>query len=97
MYAIRSYYAARLPAASYDVLVRGELPQPHRSARMQPVGADADLGAEAELEAVGEARGGVGEDRGGIDLREEALGRAFVARDDRLREPRAMARDEVVV
>jgi len=33
---------------------------------VQPIGADADLGAEAEFDAVGEARRRVGEDRRGI-------------------------------
>jgi hypothetical protein len=34
---------------------------------MQPVGADADLGAESELEAVVEPRARVPEDRGAVD------------------------------
>ena len=44
------------------------------AARVQLVGADADLGAQAVAVAVGEAGAGVVEDAGGVDLGEEALG-----------------------
>src|SRR5690349_11577256 len=54
--AARLRLLADLTVATHLVLVRRELAQPHRSARVQAIGADADLGAEAELEAVGEAR-----------------------------------------
>ena len=66
---------ANLAVPVHVVLVGGELAEAHRPARVQAVRADADLGAEAELEAVGEARRGVDEDRGGVDLGEEALRR----------------------
>ena len=39
---------------------------PDRAAGVQPGGADADLGAEAEAEAVREARAGVVEDTGTV-------------------------------
>ena len=39
-----------------------------------------DLGAEAELAAVGEPRRGVDHDHGRVDLREEALGVGEVVR-----------------
>ena len=68
--------SADLAGAAHQVLVGRELAQPHRPARVQAVRADADLGAEAELEAVGEARRGVDEDRGRVDLVQEALGGA---------------------
>ena len=45
-----------LAVAAHHVLVGRELAQPHRAARVQPVRADPDLGAEAELVPVGEAR-----------------------------------------
>src|ERR1700734_1141279 len=46
----------RLPAAADAVLETGELFDADRAARMQPAGGDADLGAEAELAAVGKLR-----------------------------------------
>ena len=49
-------------------LKRGELLDADRPARMQPAGGDADLGAEAELAAVGELRRGVVQHDRGIDL-----------------------------
>ena len=49
---------------------------------MELVGADADLGAQPELEAVGEARAGIDHHAGRIDLAQEALGMHVVARDD---------------
>src|SRR4030095_7519732 len=53
---------ADLAVATHLVLVRRELAEPHRPARVQPVRADPDLRAEAELKAIGEAGGGVHED-----------------------------------
>ena len=46
--------APDLPRPAHHVLVGGELFGPHRTAGMQLVGGDADLGAEAELATVGE-------------------------------------------
>src|SRR5213592_4118489 len=62
--------------------------------RVQAVRADPDLGAEAELVAVGEAGGGVYEYRCGVHLGEEAARGAVVLGDDRLGEARRVARDE---
>jgi hypothetical protein len=62
--------ASRAVAAD-AVLVAGEFAQAHRAAGVEFVGGDADLGAEAELAAVGEAVGDVVEDAGGIDLAQE--------------------------
>ena len=42
---------------------------------MQPAGSDADLGAHAELAAVGELRRGVVQDDGAVQPGQEALGR----------------------
>ena len=61
---------------------------------MQAVRADPDLGAEAELVAVGEAGGGVHEHRRRVHLGEEAARGAVVLGDDRLGEARRVARDE---
>ena len=51
---------------------------------MQLLGADADLGTEPELLAVGEAGRRVDDDGGGVDLAGEALGGVEVAGDDGL-------------
>ncbi len=56
--------SAHVTVAGHDVLGRGHLGQPHRSAGVQLLGADADLGAEAELAPVGEAGAGVDQHRG---------------------------------
>ena len=60
---------------------------------MELVGGDADLGAEAELAAVGEAVGDVVEDAGGIDRAEETLRGGFVGGDDGVGVVRAVAVD----
>ena len=46
----------RLPAAAYAVFESRQLLDADRAARVQPAGSDADLGAEAELAAIGELR-----------------------------------------
>ena len=56
--------SADVAVADDDVLGGGHLGQAHRSAGVQLLGADPDLGAEAELSAVGEPRGGVDQDCG---------------------------------
>lgn len=56
--------SADVAVADDDVLGGGHLGQAHRAAGVQLLGADADLGAEAELSAVGEPRGGVDQDGG---------------------------------
>ena len=83
-----------LAGAAHQVLVGRQLAQTHRSACVQPVGADPDLGAEAELEAVGEAGGGVDEHRGRVDALEEARGGAVVLGDDGFGQLRAVRLDE---
>ena len=57
-----------------DPLRRRQLGQGHRPAGVQLLGADADLRAEAELPAVGEAGAGVDHDGRGVDLAGEAAG-----------------------
>src|SRR5690242_268703 len=59
--------------AEHDPLLRREALEPHGPARVQLVGGDADLGAEAVLEAVGEAGRRVHHHRARIDLAEEPL------------------------
>lgn len=48
--------SAHVAVADDDVLRRGHLGQPHRAAGVELLGADPDLGTEAELAAVGEPR-----------------------------------------
>ena len=91
---IRSrHYASYLPFTPDDVLVGGQLAQAHRAARVQLLRRDPDLGAEAELLAVGEARARVHDDRRRVDLVREAAGRVEIAREDRLGVPGAVAVD----
>jgi hypothetical protein len=59
---------ADLAVAFDHVLGRRELAEAHRAAGVELLGADADLGAEAELLAVDEAGRGVDEDGGRVDL-----------------------------
>ncbi len=54
--------SAHVAVADDDVLGGGHLGQAHRAAGVQLLGADPDLGAEAELTAVGEPGGGVDQD-----------------------------------
>lgn len=54
--------SAHVAVADDDVLGGGHLGQAHRAAGVQLLGADPDLGAEAELSAVGEPRGRVDQD-----------------------------------
>src|SRR4051812_15325519 len=78
---------ADLAVALDQVLERAQLPQPDRPAGVQLLGGVADLGPHAELAAVGEARGGVDVDAGGVDAELERARRRGAARDDRLGVP----------
>src|SRR5205085_4382353 len=86
---------ADLSVAVYHVLDRGELAQAHRTAGVQLLRTDPDLGAEAELLAVGEPRRGVHRHHGRVDLTAEAPRRVQVTRADRLGVARAVAVDVV--
>ena len=74
--AFREWLFAHLAVAADDVFVGRQFLETHRAARMQLVGADADLRAEAEFAAVGEARGSVPINRRRIDLAQETFARA---------------------
>ena len=65
----------QMPVAADDVLVGGQVGGAHGAAGVELVGADADLGAQAVLAAVGEAGRGVDHHAGGIDGGDEAVGR----------------------
>src|SRR4051812_4488703 len=62
----------------------GQLREAHGTAGVQLLGGDADLGAQAELGAVGPAGRGVDDDDRGVDLRDEAVRGPDVERADRL-------------
>src|SRR4051812_7252836 len=76
--------SAGVTVAGHDVGGRGELGQAERAPGVQLLGGDADLGAEAELAAVGESGGGVHQDRGGIDAGDEVGDRRGGIADDGL-------------
>src|SRR5574344_165324 len=73
------------PVSRHRVLVGRQLLEPHGPPRMQLVGGDADLRAHAELRAVGEARGDVMVDAGGIDVAQELLRARGVVGHDAVR------------
>ena len=72
-----------VPRTRYLKLVSCSTPTGPRA--WKPAGGDADLGAEAELAAVGELRRGVVQHDRGIDLAQEFLRRRLVLGDDRSR------------
>src|SRR5271165_2973038 len=84
---------ADVPVTLDQVLERAQLPQADRSARVELLRGVADLGSHAELASVGEARGGVDVDAGGVHGELEGPRGSGVARDDRLGVPAAVARD----
>src|SRR6478735_12073969 len=85
--------APDLTRTADNVLVGRQLLEAHGAAGVELVGADADLGAEAELVAVVEARRGVPEHDGAVDAVEEFLRDGGVLRHDRVRVVRAMGLD----
>src|SRR5271156_196744 len=97
---VRHYYdelcspsRPRLPVAAHAILEGAELLDADRPAGVHAPGGDADLGAEAELAAVGELGGGVVQHDRGIDLFQEALrGRGILA-DDAIGVMRAIGLD----
>src|ERR1700722_20719859 len=84
-----------LPVAAHPVLERAELLEPNRPARVHAPGGDADLGAEAELSAVGELGRGVVQDDRRIDLLQEPLGHGPVLGHDAVGVMRAVGLDVV--
>jgi hypothetical protein len=58
----------RLPAAMYAVFESRQLLDADRAPRVQPASRDADLGAEAELAAIGELRRGIVQNDRRIDF-----------------------------
>ena len=84
-----------VPLADDDPLGAGQLAQAAGAAGVDLVGADADLGAEAELAAVVEAGAGVDHHGRAVDLGDESLGGREIAGDDRLGVARAVPGDVV--
>src|SRR5713226_10630194 len=76
-----------------NVLVTSQFYQAAGAARVEFIGADTDLGAEAEFLAVVEPRAGVDHDRGGIDGGDEAPGGRPVVGHDRVGVVRAVVVD----
>src|SRR5690349_17214411 len=72
---------AKRTLAAHDVLVDRELDQADRPAGMHAVGRDTDLGAEAELAAIGELRRGIVHDDGAVDFFQEPVGGDGIAGD----------------
>src|ERR687896_1673894 len=64
-----------LPVAAHHVFEAGQLLDPDRTAGVQAAGRDANLGAHAELAAIGELGRGVAHHDCAVDLREKALSR----------------------
>src|ERR1700716_2378909 len=79
-----SLLVPHLTVAPHDVLVGGELAQRHGAACMQLLRGDPDLGAEAELGAVGEPGGRVHDDGAVVARVGEPLRRREIAGEDRL-------------
>ena len=73
-----------LPVALDDVFVGCQLRKAHGPACVEFLCRYSDLGAEAELAAVGERRGQVDIDAGGIHAAREAAGGILVFGDDGL-------------
>src|SRR6185437_9425888 len=90
-----SLLPAHLSAADADPLVSGQFIEAHRAARADFVSADADFGAHAKFAAIGEARGGIPINRGGIDLVQKLFGASFVRCDDAVRVRRAIMIDVI--
>ena len=84
---------ADVAVALHDVLGRAQLAQADRAAGVELLRRVADLGAHAELAAVGEARRGVDVDAGGVDAQLERARRDGVPGHDRLRVAAAVGVD----
>ena len=74
-----------LAGAQHQVLVARYLLKAERAAGVELLRRDAELRAEAELEAVREARGGVPVHDGGVHVAQEVVGVRLVGRDYALR------------
>src|ERR1700751_3797131 len=83
----------RLSAAVNAIFEARELLGADRAPRMEFARRYPDLGAEAELAAVGELCRGVGQDDGGIDLAEEFARGCVILAHDRVGVARAVILD----
>src|SRR3954468_13321120 len=89
----RAKLGADLAVAVDQIASRAQLAQADRPARVQLLRRVADLGAHAELAAVGEARRRVDVDAGRVDAELERPSGIAIARDDRLRMARRVTPD----
>src|SRR5207249_6130202 len=83
----------RLPGAADAIFEARQLLGADRAAGVEFTGGNPDLGAEAELAAIGELRRCVVQHDCGIDLAEEFLGRPGVLGHDRIGVARAVVLD----
>src|SRR5580700_193236 len=77
----------------HTILVARELFDADRSSGVKAVRRDTNLGAHAELTAVGKLSRGVMQHDGAVDAGEKALGSCLIGGDDRLGMRRAIVRD----
>src|SRR5712671_1720765 len=82
-----------LAAAANDIFENRELLDANRPARMELAGADADLGAHAELPAIGELRRSIVHHNRRIERGEESLSCARILGDDGIGVLRAIGGD----
>src|SRR5512135_381253 len=87
--------AADLARPEHDPLATGQSFEADGAAGVKLVGRDADFGAEAVLEAVGEAGRGIDHHRARVDLAQEAHRVRVVLGHDRVGVLRTVARDVV--
>ena len=74
-------FSSYLSVSPYDILIRGQLFQPHGAAGVEFLGGDAHFAAEAELAAVGEAGGAVQVDGGAVHAPGKGVQHGGVAGD----------------
>src|ERR1700722_18611730 len=75
---------ADLSIPAQEVLIGRQFVEPHRPARVQPIGRDSSLSPESEFEAVSETRRRIDINRSRIDLAFKARGGRRVASNDRI-------------
>src|SRR5690606_18397948 len=87
--------ATDMAVTEHDPFLAGQALEADRAAGVDAVGGNADLRAEAILEAVGKTGRGIDHHRAGIDFSEEASGAGPVLGDDAFGVPGAVLADMV--